>query len=315
MMSLRGEKPTTSITAADVARANRRETTAFVFILIVSLIISIATTLTLTTIIYKLRLIPGFAFVDFAADGNVVFHKDAYIDRLQLARGRVSRLSTITGNVELRVGPEGDQDQDHYNDASLRLDESGIRVAARRGFEVRCPATGRRLFPPDLASVPLTTIKRLSVPGGVRDVKLIRSPVDEDLLVRAKERIRIRGNRGVAFEGKHINMRAGSIFLASLNGSITLDGREGVFLDMKSFAGRIAAPSSSSSSNSSSSLSASGVSGNPSADSSGSSSLKVPQFQLCVCAKNGRLFRVPVKDQTSSCADARFPQSENPCTD
>ena len=295
-----------------MARANRRETTAFVFILIVSLIISIATTLTLTTIIYKLRLIPGFAFVDFAADGNVVFHKDAYIDRLQLARGRVSRLSTITGNVELRVGPgPGDQDQDHYNDASLRLDESGIRVAARRGFEVRCPATGRRLFPPDLASVPLTTIKRLSVPGGVRDVKLIRSPVNEDLLVRAKERIRIRGNRGVAFEGKHINMRAGSIFLASLNGSITLDGREGVFLDMKSFAGRIAAPSSSSSSNSSSS--ASGVSGNPSADSS--SSLKMPQFQLCVCAKNGRLFRVPVKDQTSSCADARFPQSENPCTD
>lgn len=299
-----------------MARANRRETTAFVFILIVSLIISIATTLTLTTIIYKLRLIPGFAFVDFAADGNVVFHKDAYIDRLQLARGRVSRLSTITGNVELRVGPGvgGDGDRDHYNDASLRLDESGIRVAARRGFEVRCPATGRRLFPPDLASVPLTTIKRLSVPGGVRDVKLIRSPVDEDLLVRAKERIRIRGNRGVAFEGKHINMKAGSIFLASLNGSITLDGREGVFLDMKSFAGRIAAPSFSSS-NSSSSSSASGVSGNPSADSSGSSSLKVPQFQLCVCAKNGRLFRVPVKDQTSSCADARFPQSENPCTD
>lgn len=281
-----------------VARANRRETVAFVLLLITSLIISMATTLTLSTIIYKLRLIPGFAFMDFASDGSVVFHKDAYIDRVQMGKGgRLSRLSTITGNVEVRAGEE----------STLRLDETGVRISARKGFQVACPSTGQRLFPVDFSSaLPLQTIKRLSVPAGVRDVKLIRSPVDEDLLVRAKDRIRIRGNRGVAFESKTIRMRAGSIFLASLNGSISLDGQEGVFLDMKAFAGRIQAPSSSSSSADSSSSSSSG---NPSVD----SSLKVAQFQLCVCAKNGRLFRVPVKDASSSCADARFPQSENPC--
>ena len=266
---------------------NRTETFGFVTLIVLLLIVSLVTIITNVVIIYKLRLIPGFSFFDFAED-RVVFHKDAYIDRIQLAKNKISGLSTITGNIEVKAGDE--------REASwLRLNQDGIQISSQRGFEVRCPKTGQRLFPFDFGSVPLHTIKTLTVPSGVRDVKMIRSPIDEDLDISARERIRIRGNGGVSIEGKHIKLEADSIFMASINSSIIFDGHKGVYLDMKMLNSK--------------------KSGNDSLSSSQTTATKTPQFKLCICAKNGRLFRIPVKDQTSSCADARFPQSENPCAD
>lgn len=240
-------------------------------------------------IIYKLRLIPGFSYFHFSED-LVIFHKDAYIDKIQLAKNKISRLSTITGNIEVKSGTGRDA-------SNLRLNQNGIQISAQRGLEVRCPKSGKRLFPFNFSSLPLQTIKTLSVPSGVRDVEMIRSPVNEDLNVSAKDRIRIRANRGVDIEGKQINLEADSIFLASLNSSITIEGEQGVFIDMKTFKNQIAFLETSTHQNAS------------------PSDQRLPQFKLCVCGRNGRLFRIPVKDQTSSCADARFPQSENPCVE
>ena len=257
----------------------------------VLLIVSLATTLTNVVIIYKLRLIPGFQYFDVTKD-RVIFHKDAYIDKILLAKNKISGLSTVTGNIELRSG-----------NSSLRLDHNGIEVSATYGFEVRCPHTGEQLFPFDFSSVPLTTVRTLSVPSGISEVKLIRSPVNEDLNIFAKERIRIRGNKGVTIEGKHINVQAASIFLASINSSITMDAPGGVYLNMHLLRNKM--------------IGSEGGSGGQTGADGGQSISKptsrLPQFLLCVCAKNGRLFRMAVKDHTSSCADARFPQSENPC--
>ncbi|XP_075679203.1 sarcoglycan beta [Dermatophagoides pteronyssinus] len=253
-----------------------------VTIIIALLIISIATTITLLAIIYRLRLIPGFEYFTII-DDNVILHKDTYIDRILLSNNRISGLSSITGNICLESGQ-----------SSLRINNDGIRLRSKKGLEIRSSSNGQLLFPFDLSSLPLNSIKTLSVPNGIRDVKMIRSPLNEDLNIISKGKIRIRGNEGVNVEGKQIKLDAKNIFLSSLNASIIMDGHKGIYLDMNSFKSRIVhrrQESSSTSENEKMDL----------------------QYKLCICGRNGQLFRMAIKDSSSSCADARFPQSDNPC--
>lgn len=207
----------------------------------------------------------------------MIFHKDAYIENVLLKQNKISGLSSITGNIALQTGL-----------SSLKLNSDGIRIVSPGGFEVRNPKTGQLLYPFDFSSTPLNTIKTLSVPNGIRDVKMIRSPVDEDLNISANQRIKIRGNDGVKVGGRHIDIDASSIFLASINSSIVLDAHEGIYLNIEALRNRISAHNQS------------------------ETNIKF-QYKLCICGRNGRLFRIPIKDQSTSCADVRFPQSENPC--
>lgn len=226
-------------------------------------------------VIYKLRLIPGLEFFSFI-DNNVIFHRDAFIENILLKKNKISGLSSIEGNVALHTGQ-----------SSMRINSNGISIQAPIGFEIRNPNTGQRLYPFELSTTPLDTMKTLSVPNGVRDVKMIRSPVDENLLLNAKQKITIRGNEGVKIKGKSIEMEASSIFLSSINSSIVLDGHHGVYLNLDSI------------------LIVKNFTTSPDGENL--------QFKLCACGRNGRIFRIPIKDSSTSCADVRFPQSENPC--
>ncbi|KAJ6225533.1 hypothetical protein RDWZM_004078 [Blomia tropicalis] len=259
---------------------NRRETFAFVTLVIILLIVSITTIITNLVIIYKLRLIPGFQFFDFTSN-NAIFHKDTFIDRILLTKNKIVGLSQINGDIELKSGH-----------TSMHVNHDGIDISSFQGFEVRSPKTNKLLFPFDFSSVPLTSIKTLSVPGGIRDVKMIRSPIEDDLNIVASERIRIRGNKGIRVEGKRIDIQADNIFLSSANSSIILETHQGIYLNMNMFKDHII---------------------NRELPTSSTINTPKTQYKLCVCAKNGRLFRISSKNQSSSCADARFPQSENPC--
>ena len=111
-----------------------------VTIIIALLIISIATTITLLAIIYRLRLIPGFEYFTII-DDNVILHKDTYIDRILLSNNRISGLSSITGNICLESGQ-----------SSLRINNDGIRLRTKKGLEIRSSSNGQLLFPFDLSS-------------------------------------------------------------------------------------------------------------------------------------------------------------------
>ncbi|KPM10974.1 sarcoglycan-like protein [Sarcoptes scabiei] len=241
------------------------------------LIVSISTTITLLIIIYRLRLIPGFEYFTITDDGDIVFHRDTYIDRIQLQQNQIDDVESITGNVALESGS-----------SSLRINRDGIELRSRSGLEVRCPKTGKILFPFDISSIPLDSIKTLSVPNGIGDVKMIRSPIDKDLVISSTKKLNFRGNKGIHLEGKKIRLEANKIYLSSKNSNIILDGKKGVYLNMERFKNKI-------------------ITEKQPFDAS-----KL-QYKLCVCGKNGRLFKMAVKDQSSSCSDARFPESDNPC--
>lgn len=264
-------------------KSNHKETYSLVSLIVVLLIISILTAIANVIIIYKLRLVPGFEFFTFNSD-SVVIHKDAYIERVLLAKNRIHGLKTITGNIELQSGPH----------TKLKLNSDGIQIVAPKGFEV-CDLSdqGQRLFPFNFSDIPLSNIKTLSVPKGIKDVKMIRSPIDEDLRIEAKESVIIRGNNGVRIDGRQVTLEANNFFLSSINSSIVMDAHQGIYLNMDSFRHRIVSKSNSSTAN--------------------HFSPKLLQNKLCVCGKNGRLFQIKMKDASTTCADVRFPQSDNPC--
>ena len=99
--------------------------------------------------------------------------------------------------------------------------------------------------------------------------------------------MKIRGNEGIDLESKRIEMEASSLFLSSINSSIILDAKEGIYLNMKTL-GKIV----------------------DNKESFGDQRL---QNKLCVCGKTGRIFQIQLNHPSHGCADVRFPESINPC--
>lgn len=125
------------------------------------------------------------------------------------------------------------------------------------------------------------------MPGGAKNVHKIRSPIDQDLTISAKERIRIKGNEGIKLDGKEIHFTSNGMFLTSVNGSVVLEGKRGVSFNL-----------------------------NPldnyprKEDEERTTAL---HYKLCICAKSGRVFKLHMKNAHNTCADVRFPESINPC--
>ncbi|UYV64105.1 SGCB [Cordylochernes scorpioides] len=182
-------------------------------------------------------------------------------------QGEVWQVVLESGGSKLEVGPDG------------------TRVSGVREFSVRSPSTGQVVFSTRYQDFGLPRhVTHLAV-AHEANLPRIASPRNSSLLISSPYQVLLRGNEGLAMEGRKVAWTAGQdLYLKSLKGSIVLDGREGVKLAMD----------------------------------------KIPvahrhegaprYYKLCVCMPSGRVFRVPVRDRGYGCHDVRFPESINPCT-
>lgn len=113
----------------------------------------------------------------------------------------------------------------------------------------------------------------------------IRSPSDRDLKIAGGD-ITLKGAEGTKVEGKEIVWSAGQDVFLSSNGSIVLNGQDGVYIDVN----RI-----------------------PIAQLSNNRYL-TGQFKICVCVPGGKLFRIPVVNANDRvyCHHINM-QHNNPC--
>lgn len=172
----------------------------------------------------------------------------------------------------------------------MSLEENKILFQKVKSFQVKHPKTGEEIFS--------TTNPNFGLPKGVRNLQVdfattsrVSSPLEDNLVLRSDSYIRFKGNEGTQIEGKTILLSADQyLFLKSVNGSIILNGTEGVSLDMTQM---------------------------PQAASDGSSgSPYVSQFKVCVCMPSGKLFRVAVHPGVSShaaCSRASIMPQVDPC--
>lgn len=186
-------------------------------------------------------------------------------------------ISTISGELVFESGT-----------SALNINDNGIQITSDNGFEVRTKDNNKLIFPLDFGSLSIPSIPSLALPGGAKEVNKIRSPTDQDLNIESMQKIRIRGNEGIDLESKRIEMKSMSLFLSSINSSIILEAKEGIYINMKTFNAIVE-------------------------HNKESTAEERLQHKLCVCGKTGRIFQIRLSHPSHGCADVRFPESANPC--
>lgn len=241
---------------------------------------SIITSIANLVIVYKLRLFTYPRPIEFVSLDTVAFNGDVHVDSLLLAKNEIQDISRITGNISLQVG-----------DSMITISGNGIVIKAKDGLKVRSRRTGKLIFPVDFNQIPLPKLSSLSVPAGIKDIHKIRSPIDDDLTIRSDKGVKITGNEGVKIDSKSILLDGKQqIKLSSMNGSIIFEGERGITLNVHRL------PMSNSMPN----------------DNNEFKDVEL-QHKLCICGRNGRLFRLKLTSPEQTCNDVRFPESINPC--
>lgn len=249
----------------------------FVSIIVLLLILSIITTIANLTIVYKLKLLSGNRFIQFTSSNDAIFSGKVYFKHIYLNKNEIRNITKLTGNISFEVGS-----------SRLSVNENGVTIKAKNGLKVHSSITGKQLFPPDFNNIPIPALSSLSVPGGIKNVHKIRSPTNRDLIIESSNNLQIIGSEGVKMDSKTINLHGSTINLSSANGSIIFQGEKGIFIDPSKL------PFSS--------------------DSSDDSKNYDLQSKLCICAKNGKIFKLKLLYPDQGCSDVRFPESSNPCS-
>ena len=156
-----------------------------------------------------------------------------------------------------------------------------------------------------------TIFPNFGLPKGVQRLHIkkatanrITSGLSSPLLVRSESAMRLKGNEGISIRGKESIMGADQdLLLRSINGTIVLDGSEGILLDVDSMpAIAPAAP-----------MIRGSRAGPPTVASSKSG--RIAEYKLCICMPAGQLFRIPVLEGAESiqCDSVDLSGDDNPC--
>lgn len=216
-------------------------------------------------------------------DLGQIYKRDGFIqgfrDEPLVITGDKSQLTVDILTLERQVGVR-----------VMSLEENQILFQKVKSFQVKHPKTGSEIFS--------TTNPNFGLPKGVRNLHVksattsrVSSPVEDNLVLRSDSFIRFKGNEGTKIEGKSILLSADKyLFLKSVNGSIILNGTEGVSLDMTQMP----------------QAAGDGTTGSP----------YVSQYKVCVCMPSGKLFQVAVHAGQSShaaCSRASIMPHVDPC--
>ncbi|XP_050594174.1 uncharacterized protein LOC126924096 [Bombus affinis] len=249
------------------------------------------------TVIAVLRISQGMEAIEVIPDENLVkFYGKTDLDRVCLQSGVCQSYGDepmeISGNeagVQIRVNVNNHRTDDETL-AKVTILSNGTTMSKVESFEVKDPRTGTIYFTTDFPN--------FGLPAGVKkiDVKIaethrITSPVNESLTVNSDDQISMQGAEGASMESKDIVWSADTdIFLRSVNGSIILDAKDGVSIDVENIP---IAPL---------------FQQNPSGH---------EQYKVCICMPQGKLFKVAVRAGVSSrsvnCARINRTPENDPC--
>lgn len=228
-------------------------------------------------------------------DEVIKFHGDADLDHVFYSDGSLKGFQNVPFKIQsdegsVIVSMKNTNDETNVN--KIEITDKDIIFSNVEKFFVYDPTSRRNVFSTDY--------KDFKIPKGLPnlDVKKLRvkrllSTHNSNLTVRSDTVTRLRGNGGLAIQGKEISFTAdGDIYLNSVNGSIYLLA-DNVKIDMKHVP--VVVP-------------------NATFDFGGMRPL--PQFKLCVCMPQGYLFKVPILNNIKShlaCQFVDLSAGNNPC--
>ncbi|CAB3259439.1 unnamed protein product [Arctia plantaginis] len=279
----------------DVTKAvhKGRKTFAFWTLVCLLFILAIGNLMLTFTILAVLRLGHGMESMEFLPDHNAIkFFGDTNLEHLHKKDGLIESFRdtpmTITsdnGSVlfNLQIKPSRYENK-------LTVNTSGIFVRGVNALELIDPDSGEVVFS--------TASSEMNIPDGVKNlharqisVKRITAPVDEDLNLRTESSAHLRGAEGTHMESKELFWSADQdIYLKSINGTVVLSGKEGVFIDVRYLPIAVALKK------------------------TDKYSQGTGQFKVCVCMPQGKLFRIAVPTgQKVTCSHINMTGDMNPC--
>ncbi|CAK1554453.1 unnamed protein product [Leptosia nina] len=266
-----------------------RKTFAFWTLVCLLFVLAIGNLILTFTILAVLRLGHGLESMEFLPEHNAIkFFGDTNLDHVYKKDGLIESFKDVPMSINSESGAVvfNLQTRLSRSDTRLTVNASGVFVRGVNSFELTEPETGETVFSTSSAELTLSEAVNNLVAKQV-STKRISSPVDEDLLLRSDTSVHLQGAEGTHMESKTLHWSADQdIYLKSINGSIVLSGKEGVFIDVRYLP--IAAP-----------LTRTGG---------------VGQFKVCVCMPQGKLFRVAVPSgQKVTCSHVNMTGDLNPC--
>ncbi|XP_072943319.1 beta-sarcoglycan [Epargyreus clarus] len=271
----------------------RRKTFAFWTLVVLLFVLAIGNLILTFAILAVLRLGQGMESMEFLPEHNAVkFFGHADLDHVYKRDGLLESfrdvpmsISSDNGSVLFNL-----QTRLSRSDTKLVVNASGVFARGVNSLELLDPDTGELVFS--------TSNPQMTIPDGVNNLlakqvstKRISCPVDEDLTLRSETSAHLRGAEGTRMESKELFWSADQdIYLKSINGSVVLSGKEGVYVDVRYLP--IAMP----------------------LNKSDKYSQGTGQFKVCVCMPQGKLFRIAVPTgQKVSCAHINMTGELNPC--
>ncbi|XP_045541024.1 uncharacterized protein LOC106709655 [Papilio machaon] len=268
-----------------------RKTFAFWTLVCLMFVLAIGNLVLISTVFAVLRLGYGMESMEFLLDHNAVkflgaidldhvYKRDGILESFQDTPMAISSENgSITFNLQTRLS---------RSDAKLIVNTSGVFVKGVSSLQLVDPDSGEVVFS--------TNAPEMNIPDGVNNLlakqistKRISSPIDEDLIIRSETAAHLRGAEGTRMESKELFWSADQdIYLKSINGSVVLSGKEGVFVDVRYLP--IAMPLNK------------------------SEKYITGQFKVCVCMPQGKLFKVAVPTgQKVTCSHINMTGDLNPC--
>ncbi|CAG0924092.1 unnamed protein product [Notodromas monacha] len=268
---------------------------AYLFWIVVVLLLLLALGNLATTVFIfgVLRLSNGMKNMEFVvlndADGGerrvIRFHGDVDLGNVVKQDGLIEAFGDESISLETQDGSIGFKLQARPEE--LIINSLYTQVVNVDSFLVRDPATGAEIFS--------TAYPNFGLPKGVTQIAVeqattsrVVSPMDASLTLKSHSQSRLKGNEGLHMDSAQAQWYAHKdIFLKSVQGGITLAGKDGVRIYMKDV---------------------------PVVKGDDALGHGMGQFQICACAKTGMLFRVPIpKDNARRldkvhCGYAELPQ-------
>lgn len=246
-----------------------RKTFAFWALMSLLFMLAVGNLILTSTILGVLRLGQGMENLELISeDSTIKFFGDTDLGYIYKSDGKLEGFLEVpiqivgeNGSIMINIANRSVRNVRANNVLKMSRNETVFRNV--NTFEVK-NSNGKSIFRTHKPAWHILTHIQNIQTEMVQTNKIV-SPVDDKLILEAKN-ITLKGTEGTSVEGKEILWSADqNIYLNSVNGSIMLSGKEGVYLDIKRIP--IALPKHT--------------------DVTG-------QYKVCICMPQGKLFRIPV---------------------
>lgn len=268
-----------------------RKTFAFWTLVCLLFVLAVGNLILTFTILAILRLGHGLESMEFLPEHNAIkLFGDANLDHVYKRDGLIESFQDVpmiitseNGSVLFNLLTRLSR-----SETKLVVNTSGVFIRGVNSLELKDPETGEQVFSTANPEMHVTdALKNLNAKQV--STKRVSSPVDEDLTFRSETSAYLRGSEGTRMESKELFWSADQdIYLKSINGSVVLSGKEGVYIDVRYLP--IALPLNK------------------------DKSYGTGHFKVCVCMPQGKLFRIAVPNgQKVTCSHVNMTGDFNPC--